>query len=136
MGLLDVNTLVALAWDAHVHHEAVAAWFDRHTGPWATCPVSEAGFVRVSTNPAVLAGAISVANALDVLRGLRSIGQHRFLTNDVSPTDADFPTVSGYRQVTDAILLTVARRASLPLVTFDAALATIAHDGEVELLHR
>lgn len=136
MGLLDVNTLVALAWDAHVHHEAAAAWFDRHTGPWATCPVSEAGFVRVSTNPAVLAGAISVANALDVLRGLRSIGQHRFLTNDVSPTDADFPTVSGHRQVTDAILLTVARRASLPLVTFDAALATIARDGEVELLQR
>jgi len=27
MALLDVNALVALVWDAHVHHDAVRAWF-------------------------------------------------------------------------------------------------------------
>jgi toxin-antitoxin system PIN domain toxin len=136
VALLDVNALVALAWDAHVHHEATTAWFDGRTGPWATCPVTEAGFVRVSCNPTVLTGAIGAAEAREVLRELRAIGAHRFLANDVSPTDPDFPDISGHRQVTDALLLTVARRAELPLVTFDAALAELAGGNGVELLRR
>ncbi|MDA8061094.1 MAG: PIN domain-containing protein [Actinomycetota bacterium] len=134
MGLLDVNVLVALAWDAHVHHEAAGAWFDRQNGPWATCPISEVGFVRVSSNPTVLAGAISVDRARSVLRGLRAVGEHRFLANDVSPTDADFPALLGHRQVTDALLLAVARRAGLALVTFDTQLAKLAGGDGVELL--
>lgn len=136
MALLDVNALVALAWDTHVHHEAMSAWFDARTGPWATCPVSEAGFVRVSSNPKAIVGALSVDGARDVLRDLRGVGEHRFLANDVSLTDADVPPIVGHRQVTDALLLTVARRAGLPLVTFDAAIATLAGGEGVELLRR
>lgn len=136
MALLDVNALVALAWDTHVHHEAIAAWFDERTGPWATCPVSEAGFVRVSSNAKILAGALGVDDARSVLRDLRAIGEHRFLVNDVSITDADVPQIVGHRQVTDAMLVTVARRAGVPLVTFDAAIAHLAGGDGVELLRR
>lgn len=136
MALLDVNALVALAWDTHVHHEAVSEWFDARTGPWSTCPVSEAGFVRVSSNPKVIAGALGVAEARSVLRDLREVGEHLFLSNDVSMTDADVPRIVGHRQVTDALLLTVARRASVALVTFDAAIATLASGKGVELLRR
>ena len=136
MGLLDVNALVALAWDTHVHHEAMAVWFDERTGPWATCPVSEAGFVRISSNPKVLAGALSADEARSVLAELREIGEHRFLVSDVSMTDADVPRIVGHRQVTDALLLTVARRAGVPLVTFDGAIATLAGGLGVELLQR
>jgi len=41
--------LIALAWPNHVHHERAQAWFSssRDQG-WATCPVTESGFVRVS----------------------------------------------------------------------------------------
>lgn len=136
LALLDVNALVALAWDTHVHHEAIAAWFDERTGPWATCPVSEAGFVRISSNPKVIAGALSVAESRAVLRDLRAVGEHRFLVDDVSMTDADTPPIIGHRQVTDALLLTVARRAGVALVTFDAAIATLAGGSGVELLRR
>jgi len=136
MALLDVNALVALAWDAHVHHESVSAWFDARTGPWATCPVSEAGFIRASSNPKVITGALSVSEVRDVLRDLRAVGQHRFLANDVSLTDADVPPIVGHRQVTDALLLTVARRAGVSLVTFDAAIATLAGCDGVEVLRR
>jgi toxin-antitoxin system PIN domain toxin len=136
MALLDVNVLVALAWDAHVHHDAVTKWFDQRNGPWATCPVSEAGFVRISSNAKIIKGALSVDDASDVLRDLRAVGEHRFLTNDVSITDADVPPIVGHRQVTDALLLTVARRAGVALVTFDAALATLAGGNGVELLRR
>ena len=136
MALLDVNALIALVWDTHVHHEAAAAWFDKRGAPWATCPVSEAGFVRVSSNPKALPGALSVEQARSVLRDLRRIGDHRFLINDVSLTDTDAPPITGHRQVTDALLLTVARRAGVPLVTFDAALAALAGGNGVELLLR
>ena len=47
MVLLDVNALVALAWDSHIHHEAVRTWFAAKSADgWATCPVTESGFVR------------------------------------------------------------------------------------------
>jgi len=136
VALLDVNALVALAWDTHVHHEAMAAWFDERIGPWATCPVSEAGFVRISSNPKVLTGVLSADEARGVLADLRELGEHRFLVSDVSMTDADVPRIVGHRQVTDALLLTVARRASVPLVTFDAAIATLAGGLGIELLRR
>ena len=136
MGLLDVNALVALAWDVHVHHEVIAEWFDELTEPWWTCPVSEAGFVRISSNRRVIVGAVGVDEARGVLRDLREVGEHRFLANDVSLTDADVPPIVGHRQVTDALLLTVARRAGVALVTFDAAIATLAGGNGVELLRR
>jgi hypothetical protein len=136
VGLLDVNALVALAWDNHVHHEAITAWFDQRTGPWATCPVTEAGFVRVSANPTALVGALTVDDARTVLRELRTFGDHRFLANEVSMTDADCPRIAGHRQVTDALLLAVARRAKLPLVTFDKGIAALAGGDGVILLGR
>jgi toxin-antitoxin system PIN domain toxin len=135
VGLLDVNALVALAWDSHVHHHAVRAWFARRgSAGWATCPFTESGFVRVSSNPKVLPGAIGVDAARSVLGSLRAAGTHRFLHNDVSPVDADVPAFTGHRQVTDALLLTVARRHGLPLVTFDAAIAALGDARDVEVL--
>jgi uncharacterized protein len=136
VALLDVNALVALAWDTHVHHDAMSEWFDERTGPWSTCAVSEAGFVRISSNPKVIVGALGLDEARGVLRDLREVGEHRFLSNDVSMTDADVPRIAGHRQVTDALLLTVARRAGVALVTFDAAIATLAGGNGVELLRR
>ena len=53
--LLDVNVLIALTWPNHVHHDAARSWFTevRNTG-WATCPLTEAGFVRISCNPSAV----------------------------------------------------------------------------------
>lgn len=135
MALLDVNALVALAWDSHVHHGAVRAWFRANsTSGWATCPVTEIGFIRVSSNPKVLPSSISPAAAQEVLNGLRAAGAHRFLVNDVSATAPDFPEIAGHRQLTDALLLTVARRNGTRLVTFDGGIAALAGGRDVELL--
>jgi toxin-antitoxin system PIN domain toxin len=135
MALLDVNALVALAWDAHVHHVAVRTWFAASAAAgWATCPLTESGFVRVSSNPKVLTGAISVEQARSVLRALRAHKGHRFLSDDVSLADPEIPPLIGHRQVTDAHLLALVRRHDTRLVTFDAAAATMARGGEVELL--
>ena len=137
MGLLDVNALVALAWDSHVHHVSIRSWMRANAGlGWATCPLTESGFVRVSSNPKVLPSPISVAASHAVLASLRVVEGHTFLTDDVSPCDADVPEIHGYRQVTDAHLLTLARRNGVPLVTFDAGLAALAGGRGVELLTR
>lgn len=135
MALLDVNTLVALAWDSHVHHHAARAWFAAKSADgWATCPVTESGFVRVSSNPKVLPSFIAVEAARGVLSVLRDVGGHRFLANDVSLTDVDVPPIAGHRQVTDAQLLTLARRHGTRLVTFDAGIVALAEGRDVELL--
>jgi toxin-antitoxin system PIN domain toxin len=133
--LLDVNALVALAWDSHVHHVTMRAWFraNREQG-WATCPLTESGFVRVSSNRKALPSAIGVEDARGVLVSLRSVGHHRFLDDDVSITDPDVPRMSGHRQVSDAHLLALARRRGVRLVTFDAGIMALAGEDAVELL--
>ena len=135
MALLDVNALVALAWDSHVHHARMRAWFaENSSSGWATCPLTESGFVRVSSNPHVLPAAIGIDAAREVLLDLRAHDTHRFLTDDVSFSDRDVPKITGHRQVTDAHLLTLARRRGVRLVTFDTGLPTLSKGADVELL--
>ena len=135
MALLDVNALVALAWDSHVHHATMRAWLTANdSSEWATCPITESGFVRVSSNPIVLPSAIGVDAARGVLTALRAHSGHRFLTDDVSMSDSDVPSIAGYRQVTDAHLLTVARRHEVRLVTFDSSILAMSGGKDVELL--
>lgn len=135
MALLDVNALVALAWDSHVHHASMRAWFKaKGSAGWATCPITESGFVRVSSNPIVLPSAIGVDAARGVLSTLRAHPGHRFLTDDVSMGDSDVPSIAGYRQVTDAHLLTLARRHGARLVTFDSSILSMGDGNDVEVL--
>jgi toxin-antitoxin system PIN domain toxin len=134
VGLFDVNALVALAWDSHVHHAATRKWFAANSAAgWATCPLTESGFVRVSSNPTVLPSAIGVENARRVLGLLRAIGGHRFLVDDVSMTDDDVPPLVGHRQVSDAQLLTLARRHGMRVITFDGGVCALG-GSDVELL--
>lgn len=98
MGLLDVNALVAVCWDSHVHHTAALACMHANANAnanagagWATCAMTEAGFVAVSSNPRLLPGPVDIHDARAVLSALRALRGHRFLTNDVSPR---WPTVA------------------------------------------
>jgi toxin-antitoxin system PIN domain toxin len=135
VALLDVNALVALAWDSHVHHMAMRAWFTANSSAgWATCPITESGFVRVSSNPIVLPSAIGVDAARGVLSTLRTRPDHRFLADDVSITESDVPSIAGYRQVTDAHLLVLARRRGVRLVTFDSSILAMGSGNDVEVL--
>ncbi|MBB4663465.1 TA system VapC family ribonuclease toxin [Conexibacter arvalis] len=135
MALLDVNALVALAWDSHVHHGRMVEWFRAHgAAGWATCPVTESGFVRVSSNPKALPSPLGLEDARGVLRSLRAVAGHRFLSDDVSLVDDDVPRLVGHRQVTDAHLLALARRHRTRVLTFDARLHQLAAGRDVELL--
>lgn len=136
MSLLDADALVTLVWDSHVHHVAARRWFAAGApAGWETCPLTESGFVRASANSKALPVAVTVADARKALAALRVVVGHEFLADDVSLADADVPPIHGHRQVTDVHLLTLARRHSRRLVTFDAGM--LIHDrgtGDVELL--
>ena len=128
--LLDVNVLLALMWPQQEHHSIVEAWFFA-TGRkhWATCPITEAGCVRLLSNPSVTPGAIRVSEALHVLaQNLKQPG-HVFWTDDVdllASLSLCRGTLQGYRQVTDAYLLGLALRHKGHLVTMDRGIATLA----------
>ena len=127
--LLDLNLLLALAWPSHVHHEPAHAWFEREASPdWATCPLTQLGFVRLSSNSAFTSDAVSPTAALSLLRDIAAMDGHRFWPDDVDCVSAAFPTgirLTGHRQVTDAYLLSLARARSGCLATLDRRMSRI-----------
>ena len=124
--LLDVNVLVALAWPNHVHHDAARSWFkERRKGGWATCPMTEAGFIRVSCNPSAVGHTVTPGDAIALLQRLTQLESHSFWSLDRSV--ADLPNeilvrIQGYRQITDAVLLAAAVQRGAELATFDTGL--------------
>ncbi len=56
--LLDVNVLLALAWPNHQFHAAAIAALSSRAR-WATCALTQLGFIRLSSNPAAIATAKS-----------------------------------------------------------------------------
>lgn len=130
--LLDVNVLVALAWPNHIHHQRAQAWFrSEDRGEWATCPVTQTGFVRVSSNTAAIPDARTPADAIGLLRRITELDGHVFWLDDVSPVDPRheaFDRVVGYRQVTDAHLLSLALANGGRVATFDSGMADLVPD--------
>jgi toxin-antitoxin system PIN domain toxin len=119
--LLDVNVLIALFDAGHVHHEAAHDWFaDNRTHGWATCAITENGFVRVLTNPASSVRERAPA-ILGSLRTFCASGHHVFWPDLVSLREAMFKLslAHGHRQLTDIYLLGLATKMGGRLATFD-----------------
>jgi toxin-antitoxin system PIN domain toxin len=141
VALLDINILTALLWPAHEHHEVAHRWFGARAGaPWATCSLTQLGFVRVVSNPAFSRDALSPVEALALLSENLGHPGHQFWT-DSRPVPAAVTgleaRLQGYRQLTDAYLLTVAHRRKGVFATFDRGLRTLAGDafvGSLELV--
>ncbi len=135
--LPDVNVLVALVWPNHIHHPAAVNWFaGQRAGGWATCPVTESGFIRVSSNRRVIAEARTVPQSAAAMRALRAVGAHEFWADEVSLATTEvvhLEQVQGFRQVTDVHLLALVRGHAGRLVTFDKGLASLGGNDVVLL---
>jgi hypothetical protein len=126
--LADVNVLIALTDENHVHHKTVMRWYEtagRHS--FGTCAFTEAGFLRIAANPK--AGAHSIAEATDVLASLTNSPGYRFWP--ISDNWASLATpfaerVFGHQQITDAYLLGLAVKEDGVLVTIDKAIRYLA----------
>jgi toxin-antitoxin system PIN domain toxin len=125
--LLDVNFLVALFDPRHVNHEAAHRWFGAScASDWATCSITEAGCVRVLSNPAYPTVSATPAEVLRRLALFCDAGGHRFWSDDVPPRtlldDAVKDRLQGHNQVTDFHLAALASHHGGRLVTFDGRL--------------
>jgi toxin-antitoxin system PIN domain toxin len=122
--LLDVNVLMALLWENHEHHNVARLWL-RHATTFATCPVSQLGFARVSSHPA-LGYSMSPDQAFSILRTFLADGRHQFVPDDLSCEHRVLRTdlMASANQVTDHYLAALARHHRLTLATFDGGLVT------------
>ncbi len=111
--LPDVNLLLAYGWRSHPDHDKSREWFVG-LSEFATCPITELGFLRVSTSPAYRA---SFEDAATVLHALTTMGTAGFLSCDL-PTGPMSP-VSSYKDTTDAYLVSLARLHGYRFATLD-----------------
>lgn len=127
--LLDVNVLVALLWADHDDHNAARQWFKEHEKKgWATCPFTQAAFVRIVSNPAFSRQAVTPVEAIVLLEENLQRSSHEFWPDTLSLAEAaSFVSskLSGHQQVTDAYLLGLAIHHRAKLVTFDKRLSSL-----------
>src|SRR6476646_3430800 len=88
VALLDVNVLIALLAPQHIHHDAAHQWFAANRGyGFATCPLTENGFLRVLGNPNRPDDFVPIPDLLRHLSGFFEPGSHEFWPADVSLRD-------------------------------------------------
>lgn len=133
--LLDINVFIALAWPAHEHHASARHWFlNRGRSKWATCPITQLGFVRILSNPAFSPDALPVREALELLEKNINQPAHEFWSDSRAVPRALKPLLRdafGYRQITDAYLLSLAVVHKGRLATFDRGLVEFATQAKV-----
>jgi len=120
--LLDVNVLLALFDRDHVDHVRAREWLSAEIDQgWASCPITENGFVRIISQPRY-PNPIAPTEAIRRLAAATATEHHQFWSYTASlldPTVIDGARVLGHRQVTDAYLLAVAVANDGRFATFD-----------------
>jgi uncharacterized protein len=123
VALLDVNVLLALFDPDHTNHEIAHDWFaDNREFGWATCPLTENGFLRTAGRVARASEFVPIPALVDRLRTFRSSGHHQFWPDDISLLDERLFNASlarGHQQLTDVYLLGLAVKRRGRLATFD-----------------
>jgi uncharacterized protein len=124
--LLDVNVLIAASWPAHVAFSKVQKWLSIHAhSGWATCPLTQAAFVRILSNPSFSPNALSPREALALLQTNLAHPAHRFWADEIGLLQAVnslAPQLDGHQQVTDAYLLGLAMHKGGKLATMDKSI--------------
>ncbi|MFZ1699819.1 MAG: TA system VapC family ribonuclease toxin [Pyrinomonadaceae bacterium] len=135
--LLDINILLALHDPDHVHSEAAHDWWSENSAEgWASCPISENGFVRICSG-AVYSPRLgfSVDQCIGLLRAFQKEHDHEFWPDTVSLSDFNifsFDRIVGPRQLTDVYMLALAVINNGRLVTFDRRVQLDAVVGAVD----
>ena len=117
--LLDVNALVALGFINHEFHGRVAAWIQSHDSPkFATCSITELGFVRVLAQAP--AYGFTVIQSRTLLLRLKEARTSRFMFISDEHDISHLPGwVRAPKQITDGHLGALACKNGALLATLD-----------------
>jgi toxin-antitoxin system PIN domain toxin len=130
--LLDVNMLLALFDPAHTRHQKARVWWgSQQNEGWASCPLTQNGFLRIISKrgyPRPLA----LVDAMSALRAQIALSSHTFWPDDISIADPevfDHGRILGPNQLADIYLLALAVRNDGRLATFDRTIPMNAVRG-------
>lgn len=130
--LLDINVLLALLDSAHIDHLRARAWLEESIeSGWASCALTQNGFVRILSQPRY-PNPTTVAEAMARLGRATRTEHHAFWPSEVSlldPEAVDSTHLLGARQITDVYLLALAVSHGGRLVTFDRSIPRQAVKG-------
>ena len=133
--LLDVNVLLALLDSDHVDHERALDWLDQEIASgWASCAITENGFVRIISQPRY-PSPITPAEAIALLARATASELHAYWPCSPSLLDAgviDRTRLHGHGQVTDAYLLALATINDGRFVTFDRSISVTVAVGATD----
>jgi uncharacterized protein len=130
--LLDVNLLIALFQPRHVHHQRAQEWWARNRiDGWATCPLTQNGFVRI-VSQRLYEKQMPIAAVLEILAGQLAATDHVFWPDDISIVDPALfhgARILGPKQLTDIYLLALAVQNGGRFATLDQAISLAAVRG-------
>lgn len=124
---MDGNVLVAIAMEAHEHHDVALRWFAEGHG-LASCPMTQGTLLRM-----LVRAGHGADEAMLVLDSITGNPRHEFWPDALPFTARVLAGVQGHRQVTDAYLAELVRRRGGRLVTLDRGLA-VTHGDVAELI--
>jgi toxin-antitoxin system PIN domain toxin len=120
--LLDVNVLLAAIWSNHPLHSRATAWLSGKS--ILLCPLSELGFLRISTNKRAIGAPMEEARKL--------LGLF-ILERGAEQIPADMPALNSRakasEEVTDLYLADLAGKHGARLGTFDTGIKHKAADA-------
>lgn len=121
--LLDINVLIALMDPDHVFHQRAHAWWGAQIRPWASCPLTENGLLRIMASAAYSKiTPFTVADIAARLSAFSSHSDHTFWPDSLSIRDPKYfqhASILTSKHLTDLYLLALAIENSGCLVTFD-----------------
>jgi toxin-antitoxin system PIN domain toxin len=138
--LFDVNFLIALLDRKHAHYNSAHHWIDSVSRPWkwATCPLTENAFIRITGKPSYPNAFESASGALECLRDNCSQNNHVFWPDDISLLQPDIWTDPQFivsTHLTDLYLLALAMKKGGRLISFDRTIpAHLIRGGKETLL--
>ena len=118
--LLDVNVLLAAIWEDPPHYAKASAWLRGKTV--LLCPISELGFLRISTQKVINA---PMGKARDLLEAFARERKAKRIADDL-PALESHPAKT--EQVTDLYLANLADKHGARLATFDQGIPHNAVD--------
>lgn len=136
--LLDVNVLLALLDREHIHFRLARDWFAARKGaPWATCPLTENGAMRIMGHYSYPGSPGSPYAVAGYLEKLVAQPGHVFWPGAISLLDAKVVSAKSLltsAQLTDTYLLALARSNGGVLATLDRkVVVTAVTDGAKHL---